>query len=478
MASKKELIFGDEVKSHDDPTRKDIILPQGMTAARAYEVLERVHHAMETVEQLEPEKFPNRPNDVAVAVANVLKRKYGLTYSAGTSTFFGEEPPTFKSVPVSLHETVEVATGRIVIPELEQAEINVGQILDRELGLVGAITATMKRKDRQQVKELLADIRKELKEHSIYRGKALKITGDSEPQFLDVSKFPSFEDLVYSQEALGAMQGAILFPLQFREELAAQGVSFKRSTLFYGPYGTGKTSGGQAAALIALQHGITVIFADAGADIAELLQTGRLYGPSLVHVEDIDTFASSGEDDSVSKFLDAFDGVTAKGGEVQVIMTTNNVHKIHKGFLRPGRVDAVIEISYLDREGIEKLVKISVDEAKLSDDVDYDALFEAVDRYTPSFISDAIKRAKVHAIGRSGGGSDYVLTTEDLVNAARQLRGHHNLMEQATEGQRKAPLDTLFREVVLDGSQKGTDGAQLIRGGDTLGELKVPALDS
>lgn len=142
------LITGDEVKFHDDPSRKDIILPQGMYYDDAFETLERLYRANETVEQLEPEKFPYRPNDVYVAVAKVIQRIYGLTFSAGVSTFFGEEPPTFKSVPVSLTETVEVATGRIIIPELERAEIFIGTIHDRELGEVGAITATMKRKDR------------------------------------------------------------------------------------------------------------------------------------------------------------------------------------------------------------------------------------------------------------------------------------------------------------------------------------------
>lgn len=479
MAANKDLITGDEVKFHDDPTRKDMVFPQGMSYARAYDVLERMHRASETVEQLEPESFPNRPNDVYVAVARVLQRKYGMTYNAGTSSFFGEEPPTFKSVPVSLTETVEVATGRIMIPELERAEIYVGAIHDRDHGTVGAITATMKRKDRKQVKELLADIRKELQDNSIYRGKALKINGDDEPQFLDVSKFPQFGDLVYSDKAMAALEGSVIFPLRFHRELAAEGVPFKRSTLTYGPYGTGKTSGGQASALEALRQGITVLFADAGADINQLLQTGRLYGPSFVHVEDIDTFASSGEDDAVSRFLDAFDGVTAKGGEVQVFMTTNNIDKIHRGFLRPGRVDAAIEIAYLDRPNVEKLVRLTIDPDKLADDVDFDALYTEVDEYTPAFIADALKRAKVHAIGRLGGKhGNYKLTTEDLVGAARELRGHHELMKNASEGQRKPTLDRVIEEKLLLAAQNGVHGAKLARGDSELGELQVTALDS
>ena len=275
---------------------------------------------------------------------------------------------------------------------------------------------------------------------------------------------------------MAAIEGSIIYPLRFRKELQAEGVPFKRSNLLYGVFGTGKTSGSQAAALEALDAGVTVIFADAGADINELLQTGRLYGPSYVHVEDIDTFASSGEDDKVSKFLDAFDGVTAKGGEVMVTMTTNRIEQIHKGFLRPGRVDSAIEIGYLDRQGVEKLVRLTVEPGKLADDVDFDEVYSAVDEFTPAFIAEVLKRAKVHSIGRLGGDANYVLSTNDLVGAAMQLRGHHNLMKRATEGQVKPTLDRVIDDKLLLAAQTGVNGAKLDRGGDTLGELQVDAL--
>lgn len=480
MANGKKLglITGDEVKFHEDPSRKDMILPQGMYYDDAFETLERLFRANETVEQLEPEKFPYRPNDVYVAVARVIQRIYGLTFSAGVSTFFGEEPPTFKSVPVSLNETVEVATGRIIIPELERAEIFIGTIRDRDLGEVGAITATMKRKDRAQVKEILAAIREELRTNSIYRGKALKVNRDGEIQFMDMRRFPTFDQIVYSDTAKAALEGAVLNRLRYRKELEAEGVPFKQSALLYGPFGTGKTSFGQLAARVAVENGITAVFADAGADVHELLRTARLYGPAMIFVEDIDTYASSGEDDVVTKLLDSFDGVTAKGGEVLVVMTTNHIERIHKGLLRPGRTDAAIEIAYLDRNGVEKLVRAHAGD-KLADDMDFDAVFAAAERYTPSFIHDMVKRAKVHAIGRlQGKHTNYRLATEDLVGAAAELFGHYQLMAAAGEGQRKPTLDAVVEEKLLLAAQTGVHGAVLDRGGDALGELVVGELVS
>jgi transitional endoplasmic reticulum ATPase len=477
MKKQGTLITGDEVTFHADPARKDIVFPLGLTYEEGYEILERMHIASETVEQLEPVSYPNRPNDVAVAVARVIHRMFGVAIGRATQTMFGENPPTFKSVPVSLTERIEVATGPIGLPSLEKATIIVGETRDKELGVVGSISATMKRRDRPIVAKFLAEVQKELKDNSIYQGKALKVTRDAvEPSFMDISSFPTLETIVYSDEAMAALEGSVLYRLRYREILAEEGVSFKASTLLYGPYGTGKSSFGQISAREAIANGVTVIFADAGADVEDLLRTGRLYGPSLVFVEDIDTYASSGEADQVTKFLDAFDGITAKAGNVMVIMTTNNINNIHKGFLRPGRVDACVEISYLDRQGLEKLMRANIDPKKLAADVDFDPVFAVSEKYTPSFIGQVVKVAKIHALGRVGGKhNNYVLTTKDLVNAATQLKGHHELMEAAGEGQRTPTLDRVIKDTLLEAAEEGAnranDGTELRRGDSSLGTL-------
>lgn len=474
MAKKGDLITGDEIRYHDDPATKHVAIPQGMTLPRLMEIIERIHHMWNSVEQLEPEKYRYRPNDVAVAVSRVLKRRYGATINAGTASLFGENPPTFKSIPVSLTETVEVATGRILIPELEEAEIYIGTLTDRKWGEVGAITATMKRKDRDEVKGLLADIREELRTNSIYRGRALKIVpGEPEPQFLDTSKFPTFDQLVYSQRAMRDIEGSVLYRIRHREAAEAEGIPFKSAHLYWGPYGTGKTSGIQAAALEALDRGITVVFSEPGADIRQLIQTAELYSPAIAVIEDIDTVASTGEADEVSELLDVFDGIDRKSGDVMVLMTTNHVEKLHRGFLRAGRCDTAVYIGHLDLPGVEALTRTMVPEHKLDPDVDFAQVFEAAERYTPSFLAEMLHRAKLYALGRLKGDREYILTTEDLVAAAESLRDHHNLMEGATEGKQRPTLDAAFESVVRRASEEVNGVTRLERDGVELGELVV-----
>src|SRR5690606_28823264 len=145
----------------------------------------------------------------------------------------------------------------------------------------------------------------------------------------------------------------------------------------------------QLTALEATQHGWTFISARPGRDkIEDVLRTARLYQPAVVFVEDIDNATSPGEDDHVTKLLDAFDGITAKGGELMIVMTTNHVEWINKGMLRPGRLGAVIESAQLDAAGIGRMVKAVGVPEKLDAKVDYTKVTEAMEGFLPAFVRE------------------------------------------------------------------------------------------
>jgi transitional endoplasmic reticulum ATPase len=233
-----------------------------------------------------------------------------------------------------------------------------------------------------------------------------------------------------------------------------EGISLKRAILLHGPYGTGKTSTGQLTALEATANGWTFISAKAGRDKPEdVLRTARLYMPAVVFVEDIDTATSSGESQEVTKFLDAFDGIASKGGELIAVMTTNHISKIHKGMLRPGRLDAVVEIAALDRPGIERLIKAVVAPSKLAEGVDYDAVAAEMDGFLPAFIRESITRAVTFAIGRLEGATNYTIDTPDLVRAAHSLKPQLAALNDAGEGVTTPTLDLALAEVVRDATK-------------------------
>lgn len=201
--------------------------------------------------------------------------------------------------------------------------------------------------------------------------------------------------------------------------------------------------------LEATKHDFTYIAARPGKDKPEdVLKTARLYQPAVVFVEDIDIATSSGEDEDVTRFLDAFDGIVSKGGDIIAVMTTNHISKIHKGMLRPGRLDAVIEVAELDRHGVERLVKAIVDPSKLAGNVNYDEVFAAMEGFLPAFIRESVTRSIQFSITRLGGETNYTIDTPDLVGAANSLRSQYDLLNNANEGKVKPTLDIAFREVV------------------------------
>lgn len=468
------VITGDEVAFHDG---KKISLPRDMSFKRAREVLTRVERDQNT-EVSQTKTFRYRPFDGAVATSRVMKRRYGITFGEKIRSFFGDRPPQTISVPISVDETIEVPWGLMSIPSLPGTEIHLGETHDAEYGKVFAISATFPKKFTNEIKAFLREIDQELKTNSIYRGKA--IIGTEQPEFLDMSGFRSRE-IVFADDVEDVLEGTVWSVLRYTKALKKEGVKIKRAALLEGPYGCGKTSAGMLTAEVAVANGWTYIKSKPGQDVNEVLRLARLYSPAVCFLEDIDNEASTAEGGEVSRLLETFDGVTAKGAELVVVMTTNHLKRIHKGMLRPGRLDAVIHVAELDRGGVERLIKAVVAEDRLALDVNYDAVYEAMKveiegpdgpeshGFFPAFVRETLERAKTVAIGRNSGHTNYVLDTEALRVAAISLQPQLKVMLQAEEGEKKPVLDQVVREAV----RKAVDRVEMVDyDGDHAGELR------
>lgn len=436
-------ITGDEVAFHDDPK---IILPRGMTYTKAYSVLERLEEEAETPTTFD-RTFRFRSDDGAHATFQVIKQRYGMLLGKTTMTFFGLQPAETRNIAVSVGKTMQVPWGKIEIPVFKGLELVLcDNHADRDYGKIFEIHAMGPRKYKEEMESLFDDIQKYLEENSIYRGQA--IIGSDSPEFLDLRNFDPTK-IVFSDEVTRMLDGSLWAPIRYTETMRREKVPLKRAVLAYGPYGTGKTSTGQLTAGVAVENGWTFISARPGRDkIEDVLRTARLYQPAVVFVEDIDGATSTGEDDAVTKYLDAFDGITAKGGELMMLMTTNHIERIHRGMLRPGRLDAVIEIAGLDHHGIERLIKAVVAEGKLADGIDYTAVGDAMDGFLPAFVREAVTRAVTFAINRLEGQANYVIDTPDLVAAAESLYPQLAHLNEAGEGTTKPTLDSAMGELV------------------------------
>lgn len=460
------IITGDEVEYN--PNGK-ISLPEGMSFGRAMKVLQRLHDDAET-ETTFYREFNYRPDDGAVATSRVLSRKFGMVLGESIDMgFFGVHRPQSKTVYIGYEEKVQVPWGRVSIPALEGVELDLCQ--SHGDGALFHIHVGTAKKHKVVIEDIFDAIEEELKTNSIYRGKAL--SGSSRLEFMNVSAFNATE-IVFSEDVTAQLEAGVWAPIRYTEAFRQEGLRTKRTALLHGPYGTGKSSAGLITAQVAVENGWTFLSAKPGVDdIDDVLTTAKLYQPAVVFVEDIDTQTSSSDDDEVARLLEAFDGITAKGGELVVIMTTNHAERIHKGMFRPGRLDSIIEINSLDRTSVERLVKVVVPAGKLDPIVDFDAVYQAMEGFYPAFVREAVERAKAFAVARSQGGRNYVLTTDDLSKAANSLQPQLERLNGASEGEQKSTLEAAMGLTMA----KALHGVQLHDGDDCDYVLSVPGLN-
>lgn len=425
-----------------------LVLPTNMTLQDAVKFL-RARLTAEEEEVSITRKFKYRPWDGAMAAWSVFKRTFGAVNHRGTPGFFGDNPPEFKTVPIGPNETEQVPWGGFSIPFLPETTFFTGGTPDEELGTLFVMTVSTLRRWKAHVEGVLTLIDEELRENSIYRGKAFD--GKEMPDFLDLSGV-SPDKVVYSADTMVQLEANVWAVMEHASALRASDIPLKRSALFYGPYGTGKTLGGFLTAKVAIENGWTFIYARPGRDnLASVMQTARLYQPACVFAEDLDTVSESDSADQASRLLDIFDGITAKGTELLVVLTTNHPDRIHKGMLRPGRLDAVIEIAALDPEGIQRLVNVSVPGGSLDETIEWEPVVESMSGLLPAYIKEAADRAYRYALARTGGDLSAInLTTVDLVNAAHGLRPQLDLMEGAKERALPDPMGATMRKVMQE----------------------------
>ena len=425
-----------------------LILPQTMSLKQLDKWL---HEKIEADEEMVSisRTFKYRPWDGAYCTWQVFKRVFGALGHKGTQGFFGPNPPSYITIQTGPGETEQVPWGVFKVPLLPNVEFVCSSDQDDELGMLFMLYANTPRKNRAHVEGIFNLIQEELENNSIYRGKAFD--GKGEPEFLDLTGVDP-NKVVYSQEVYIQLEANVWSVMKYTDQLRKSNIPRKRAALLAGPYGTGKTLAGFLTAQVAVENGWTCVYVRPGRDdLGMALQTARLYQPSVVFAEDIDVEAEGGEvsQKTASRILDAFDGITAKGTEMMVVLTTNYAERIHKAMLRPGRLDAVIEIEKLDQEGIARLITVSLPPERLEENIDWDEVTPSMDGMLPAFVKEVADRAFKYVLARNEGNiNGWVITGDDLIHAANALRPQLDLMSGARERKELDPMSQQMREAV------------------------------
>lgn len=462
-----KVVGDDDIARHGDT----LVVPERMSLLEASTFLaEKVKDEARLEGQSRVFKY--RPWDGAHAFQAAIKRYFGALRTVGTPGFFGENPPEMITINTGPDSTTQVPWGGLQIPGLPDVTFYADDMFDADLGPVFFLHTHGPKRDRAAILGVFELVEQELRTNSIYRGKAFD--GEAMPNFLDLSGIdPS--DVVYTQEMMRQLDANLWSPIAYAQAHRALNLPLKRSVLLEGPYGTGKTLAAFLTAQRCLLNGWTFLYCRPGKDdIATVMQTARLYQPAVVFFEDVDTISKPGQPDQVSKLLDVFDGIQAKGTEIMVVLTTNHAELIHKGMVRPGRLDAVIHVGAMDQAGVERLVR-RVCRGMLDDHIDFDAVFAANDGYMPAFVKEGVERAVRYALARCQGEPVAIrINTDDLVAAAAGLRDQLDLMEGNKEHHEVDALGAALENHLKNVTAK-TSLVKNRNGNAKMGELKVDA---
>lgn len=391
--------------------------------------------------------FPYRPYDGAHAFMQVMRMLTGTSGLGVTQmTFFGPIPPQYISIKTGVDTSTQVPWGEVNFP-MFRATFHLGYTRT-EQGPCFQLSVTAPQMERRRIDAIFRLIEEHLREKSIYRGQAIN-GNDVEPQFIDLNLVDP-DSVVYSAKVMEDLAAHLWLPIEHTDELRKQGLPVKRAVLLSGPYGCGKSLAGVLTARRAVANGWTLITCRTGIDNpADTLKTAELYAPAVVVIEDIDIHASSGSSVEISKMLEMLDGVVNKGKEIVALFTTNHIDELQRGALRPGRIDAIIEIGQLDEAAFRRLITRKLGEKYLATDIDWAEVSVAFNGYMPAFVAESAARAQFYAMARNNGQPS-IISTHDLVAAADSARPQFKLMQDAREGADVVTLDGLIDERISD----------------------------
>lgn len=463
----KRTVVADVVRAGDK-----MIIPEGMSAKEALDLLER-RVKFEEEKVILRETFDCFPWDGAVALERVLTQQYGW---AATETvvqeFFGmkfEKPPVLMTVEVAYGKTQAVPWGRFVVPRIS-GYLETGVDRKESGRLVFLLTATIKRKDEFIIKALFAKIGEEIREHSIYRGKAIKLRfrdGDGDevemptPVFMDTEHIDE-NQLVFSKTVQDAVNTNLFTPIRRAHDCIANKIPLKRGVLLGGIFGTGKTLAASVASKLAVDAGITYIYAERADELGDAIEFAKQYQSpaAVVFVEDIDRTVSGARSTKMDTVLNVIDGIDSKRNNIIVVLTTNAMHDINTAMLRPGRLDAVIDITPPDSEAVERLLR-NYGGAMIHVEADLTEVGRVLQGNIPAVIAEVVKRAKLSQLALQAPGSKIKeISPQALLESARTMQMQIELLKGKQPDADTTPLEN--RVMALVQKAVNADGAEVI----------------
>jgi len=432
-----------------------LILPEGMKINAAIDLLYRRAEYLEATVEI-AEKFDVFPFDGAYALSQVIIERYGWAQGKSIVSMFGEQKPQIFKIPSSVSEKVDVPWGMFELPNVT-GTLTTSSTRNAQGRYIFTLSAEVKRKDEETIRDLFKNLRDYLAENSLYRGKAIKIRfrdddGDPlampEPEFMDVANVDP-EGLLLNRDLEASINANLFTPITRVDDCINNGIKVKRGILLGGKYGTGKTLAATVAAHLAQKNGITYVYTPRASELSDAIAFAKQYqSPAcVIFCEDIDRQVSGDRTVAMDDILNILDGIDTKSENIITVLTTNRLDNVNQAMLRPGRLDAIIDVVAPDQYTAADLVRFYGQEA-INFDEDLSGVGEALAGQIPAVIEEVVKRAKLFQLALNDEGSAVTgISAEALHQASVTMTTQIELLSDK-EVITPASLDTAMGDVV------------------------------
>ncbi len=204
-------------------------------------------------------------------------------------------------------------------------------------------------------------------------------------------------------------------PLQKSNELKEYIEKFfskdiNRSILFYGPPGSGKSS--LIKGIVSQMKTSTIKFSDLkNIELSLVLNIIHSFNPDCVIFEDIDHLDAADTDYILSR-------IEYLNSSVKLILASaNDVAGLDSALIRPGRFDESVEVKYLEKEVLMKLIRSD-------NEANDEELYEIVKEFPVAYVKEVMKR--IEALGRE----EALKGIGDVVTRVKNLAFDHYALER------------------------------------------------
>lgn len=249
----------------------------------------------------------------------------------------------------------------------------------------------------------------------------------------------NWSDVGGLDEAKEKLRELVELPLIRPDLFAKAGIKPSKGVLLSGESGTGKTLLAKAVATESNANFISVKgpeliskwVGESEKHVREIFKKARQVAPAIIFFDEFDSISkmrgsslSDAGDKVVNQLLTELDGIEELE-KVVVIAATNRRDLIDPALLRPGRIDAIVELPIPDKKTREEIFKVHTREMPLNEDVKISDYVSKTEGWTGADVEAVCRNAGISAIKRvyknAKAGKDLKILKEDFDFALKEV---------------------------------------------------------